>query len=506
MGEHIGESAEKGGHEANPSDKGEVPVSRRELWGFYAYSAASEPYSAVLMTVFLPVILESLATSNGYQLDRETPCDSSVPGYQCVLQIGSLWVDTTSFPLYVTSLGVIIQAFLFVSMGALADHGNWRKNFLLFFNTFGAIAGTLILAITSAKGVLGAAVITLLGNISFGSTLVFIYAYVPTLTRFHPEMLKAQKLGDKQAIRQTRTEVGNRISGHGIALGYAAGVLMLVISAVVVNFSTNQIYGMQIGCAIACVWWLVLGIVAHRLMPERIAPPLPAGENYFTFSWRQVFRTVRQAHRLSHTFRYLITWFLLSDGISTITSTAVLFAKIELAMTQFELVLAAIAVIMSAGLGVYVWMFIRRRFQLTTRQVLIIICCIYTLLPVYGLIGFAAPFGIRHKSELWVVAVLDGLLLGAMHSHSRVMFSDLLPAGKENEFFSLYEITDKGAAWIGPLITAAIKDATHNLRYSFYFLVCMLFLPAILTWSVDVEKAKKDAEKFAEDEKTAHVA
>ena len=42
------------------------------------------------------------------------------------------------------------------------------------------------------------------------------------------------------------------------------------------------------------------------------------------------------------------------------------------------------------------------------------------------------------------VSLLEGFILGAYQSFSRVLYSELMPPGHESEFFSLYEVTDKG--------------------------------------------------------------
>jgi len=40
--------------------------------------------------------------------------------------------------------------------------------------------------------------------------------------------------------------------------------------------------------------------------------------------------------------------------------------------------------------------------------------------------------------------MMFGLVLGYIQSISRVIYGGLTPKGKESEFFSFYEITDKG--------------------------------------------------------------
>ena len=44
-----------------------------------------------------------------------------------------------------------------------------------------------------------------------------------------------------------------------------------------------------------------------------------------------------------------------------------------------------------------------------------------------------------------------GLVLGGSQALSRSLFSQLIPTGKEGEYYGFYEISDKGTSWLGPL-------------------------------------------------------
>jgi UMF1 family MFS transporter len=72
----------------------------------------------------------------------------------------------------------------------------------------------------------------------------------------------------------------------------------------------------------------------------------------------------------------------------------------------------------------------------------------------------------------------------------------LVPIGHEAKFFGLYEVTDKGSAWIGPLVIGAIKNATGDLKNGFWFLAVFLIIPAFLFWTLDETSGKKDAINF----------
>ena len=80
------------------------------------------------------------------------------------------------------------------------------------------------------------------------------------------------------------------------------------------------------------------------------------------------------------------------------------------------------------------------------------------------------------------------------------MFADLVPRGRESEFFGLYAITDKGSSWLGPLAVAAITDATHEIRHAFVFLLVLLSVPIpIIYFGVDMDQGRRDADKASED-------
>jgi UMF1 family MFS transporter len=199
--------------------------------------------------------------------------------------------------------------------------------------------------------------------------------------------------------------------------------------------------------------------------------------------------------------KYLIAWFILSDGFGTVRTVGTLFAKKVLKLSQVELLLVSIAVPLFAMFGAYGFLRIQRYSNLSTKKMIIITTSLLCLAPVYALCGFFAPFGFKHSWEIWLFAIYYGGLLGAIQSFCTVLFSSMIPKGHENEFFSLNQITDKGSSWLGPLITGIISDVTHDLRNSFWFLFFSLLIPVLILLTVNVEKGRKDAELFVENEK-----
>jgi UMF1 family MFS transporter len=134
---------------------------------------------------------------------------------------------------------------------------------------------------------------------------------------------------------------------------------------------------------------------------------------------------------------------------------ALLFAQSTLGADTVILLAGAIIVPLVAAIGAWGW----NKFQVyagwSNKTTLILQSILYLLLPLWGILGFFTPkgsIGLQSPNELLAAAAYHGWLLGATQSTCRVYFSELIPHGHEAQFFGLYEITDSGSSWIGPLV------------------------------------------------------
>jgi|AntAceMinimDraft_11_1070367.scaffolds.fasta_scaffold132152_1 UMF1 family MFS transporter len=59
--------------------------------------------------------------------------------------------------------------------------------------------------------------------------------------------------------------------------------------------------------------------------------------------------------------------------------------------------------------------------------------------------------------------------------------------------FALFEITDKGSSWLGPLIASVILQQTGMIRPVLIYLLCAMVLPALLLHSLDLSEALRTA-------------
>lgn len=359
----------------------------------------------------------------------------------------------------------------------------------------------------------------IIGVTCLGCSFTLLNSFLPLLVLNHPEAHasrrpdEGRRPSEQRKIDSLDLKLSTKISARGIAIGYAAAVAVEIVCIGVLIVSkkvfASPTLPLRLTIFITGAWWFCFSIVPLVNLKPRPGPPLPFGEpktkldflrTSIPFAWRSLFRTLRLAISLRQVLRFLCAWFLLSDGVATLSATAILFARTELHMETVPIALLSITCTLSGIFGASIWPRIATRYQLTSKTV--ILCCIGLMecIPLYGLLGFL-PFiqdlgwgGIQQGWEIFPMAFLLGTAMGGLNAFCRSFFGLLIPNGREAAFFALYAVTDKGSSAVGPAIVGHIIDKSGSIRPCFWMLAIMLLLPMPLIWSVDVDSGKRDAE------------
>jgi len=69
----------------------------------------------------------------------------------------------------------------------------------------------------------------------------------------------------------------------------------------------------------------------------------------------------------------------------------------------------------------------------------------------------------------------------------------MIPKGSESEYFSLYEISERGTSWFGPLLFGLALQFTGSYRIAIVSLVVFFVLGLGLLSRVNVAKAQVEA-------------
>ncbi|EPS96947.1 hypothetical protein FOMPIDRAFT_1052802 [Fomitopsis schrenkii] len=521
----------------------------RHFRGWLSYAFASEVFVIVSLTLFLPICLEQFARDNGYLLPD--------------LKIGWAWIDTASFSLYVYSISVALQALTVISMGGIADHPPHRKRLLFAFAALGSISAMFFLAIPSSSLIWPAVgLLAICANVGFGASFVALNAYIPSLARSTREVTAAQAelvrlrelhaqrpaapptpsisdadadsgwepllapppadtdhpdvLAAKLAHDTALSAATARISSHGIALGYGAGIALLLLALIPVTRLGGSTFALRLAVGLSGAWWALFSLPAALWLPSAASARITLGaevEREEWSAWREIVGAWkrlggmlrwREIKRLRNTFVYLAAWFLLSDGFTTITSTALLFGKTTLGMPPSALILIGVLTPTAGILGSILWPILQRRLRWSNLRILVVLVIMASLIPAYGCLGFLPVFqssgvkfgGLTTWGEMYVLAVYFGAVYGAFQGYARAFYAELIPPGEEARWYGLFSITDKSSSFVGPLFVGLIADTTGNIRYAFFFLVFMVWLAVPILMCVDVERGRDDAMQY----------
>ncbi|THH32735.1 hypothetical protein EUX98_g1445 [Antrodiella citrinella] len=322
------------------------------------------------------------------------------------------------------------------------------------------------------------------------------------------------------AYNATLSRATSKISSLGIALGYLSGITLLFIALVPVTKLGGSTFSLRLAIGMSGVWWALFTLPAAMWLPSIASTPkapTAAGEwddsgspeeaekwsagREIINAWKRLGAMLRwrEIKKLRGTFQYLAAWFLLSDGFTTIISTAVLFGKVTLHMSPSSLTLIAILAPTSGILGSLVMPALQKRFAWTNVRVLVTLILLASLIPVYGCMGFLPIFrnskfgGLTTPSEMYALAFAFGFTYGAFSGYSRAFYAELIPPGEESRWFSLFAITDKTSSFIGPTVVGILADVTGNIRYGFFFTAFMILASVPLLLVINVDKGRREA-------------
>ncbi|KAA8613292.1 ATG22 multi-domain protein [Pyrenophora tritici-repentis] len=524
-------------------------TSDKELRGFYMYGWAAEVFVVCGIGSFIPVTLEQLARENGVLLsDPSIPCKSTKPTVnpgpslsastvgalfapnpekgQCVVHILGIEINTASFAMYTFSISVLIQALLIISMSGAADHGRFRKTFLLWFAFVGSIATMLFLPVVPKVYLLGA-VLAIIANTCFGASFVLLNSFLPLMEGLFDQvadvttaLLPSNHTADlsipmakSNAAPSVELALATKISSYGIAIGYIAALLVQTIGILVVIAFRSSNLGLRLVLFIIGAWWFIFTLPTARWLRPRPGPPLHIAAQtsnfrtalaYFTYSWKSLGRTATHARHLKDVLLFLAAWFLLSDSIATVSGTAVLFAKTTLGMSYAMLALINVIATVFGVLGAFCWSRLSSFFRLSPTQTILLCILLFEVIPLYGLLGYIPAvqrlgyLGLQQQWEMYPLGAVYGFVLGGLSSYCRALFGELIPPGYEAAFYALYAITDKGSSVFGPAIVGAITDAYGEIRPAFWFLAVLVGLPFPIMMLVNVDRGRADGASLAQ--------
>ncbi|RFU20749.1 MFS transporter [Geodermatophilus marinus] len=424
------------------------PALRRERFGWYSYDWAMSVFNTSVTTVFLGPYLTAVAE------------DGAGPDGR--LDLLGLSIPPGSWFSYVLSVSVLLQVLVLPLTGAVADRTGRKREMLAGATALGALATTGLFFVADGRWLLGA-VLFALANIAFGAATVVYYSWLPDLAG-----------PDERDL----------VSSRGWAFGYVGGALLLavhlglVLGAPSLGLTTGE--AVRICLATAGLWWGGFTVFTVSRLRNRPVRDVDAVRSRTGF--RQLATTLREMRAFPLTLWFLGAYLLFNDGVQTVISLSATYAVEELGLEQSVLTGAILMVQVVAIAGALALGRLAARYG-AKRVVL------GSLLAWIGVLVAAFFLEAGAVGQFYALAAVIGLVQGGTQALSRSLFSQLIPLGKEAEYYGFYEISDRGTSWLGPLAFGLTYQLTGSYRYAIVSLVVFFVAGFVALAALPIRRA-----------------
>jgi UMF1 family MFS transporter len=386
------------------------------------------------------------------------------------LSVLGLPVAAGSLALYVVTASTLLSALLLPVVGAIADRSPRPKHLLAGFAWVGSLAAASMFLVTGTNWQLGAA-LQFVANICLGASLV-VY--------------------DAILVQIATPDERDRVSSRGWALGYLGGGLLLAANLALVTIGGSL--GLDAGQTVrisllsAGIWWGVFTLIPflglRNRPPVRLAP-VERG-NLVTESFGQLWQTLKHLRGYPQTLLFLVAYLFFNDGIQTVIGSSSLYGQAELGFDESQLIITILLVQFVAFGGALV--FGRMAARIGAKRSVLYGIVMWTGVVAVGFILAEGQFAL-----FLALAVGIGLVLGGTQALSRSLYSQLVPLGRQAEYFSLYQAAERGTSWFGTFLFGLMFQLTESYRPEILSLLVFFVVGWLLLVKVDVRKGIADA-------------
>jgi UMF1 family MFS transporter len=502
---------------------------KREILGWAMYDWANSAFSTTIGAVFLGPYLANLV---------DAAAKASADGQARFL---GLPVAPDSFLPFAISFSVVFQAGFLPILGAIADYSHRRKQMMQLFAILGSLATIAMFFVQGDLWWLGG-VLFIVANLTFGASIVFYNAYLP-------DIASADQRDRVSSFGWALGYLGGGLllvlnivlflahDSIGVSTGLAvrinlasAGVWWLGWSfwTFATLRSRHATHHLRPGENILVVAFKQLsetmeapaGLIALLLLlPLLIFVSIPVVlilrlplEWAFIVLFGPILMLIiflrRKARTLPQTVKYLAAYLIYNDGIQTVIGVAAIFAAAPLerggiAMPTVRLTLLVLMIQFVAFAGALFFGWLAGRTN--TKAAIVISLIIWTACVIYAYVGMhntttvlSLPKGIGgpmagQEAEFWVLGIFISLVLGGSQALSRSLFAQMVPPNREAEFFSIYEISERGTSWMGPFLFGAVNQVLGSLRPALLSVVVFFVIGLALLFFVNVKQAMKES-------------
>lgn len=357
-------------------------------------------------------------------------------------------VDYLAYWGYASSLTTVIVAIIGPVLGSIVDTKGYKKP---------------IFTISMMIGVLGCAALSIPQ-----SWIIFLAVFVVAKVGYSASLI----FYDSMLIDITSPERMDYVSSQGYAWGYIGSCIPFIISLIIVLFYENMgisfVTAMTLAFLINALWWLIVTIPLLKTYQQKYCvekPKHPVKESFIRL--KNTFKDIRKHKKI---FMFLLSFFFYIDGVYTIIDMATAYGS-ALGLDSQGLLLALLLTQIVAF--PFALLFGTLSKTIKTEKLLQFCILAYTGIAIYAI-------QLDKQWEFWLLAVLVGMFQGAIQALSRSYFAKIIPAEKSGEFFGIFDICGKGAAFIGTALVGIMAQLTGQMNLGIAAISIMFIIGFII--------------------------
>jgi UMF1 family MFS transporter len=433
----------------NPSIAVPAAERKKQQVAWYFYDWGNSAFASTVLTLFLGPYLTSLAKNaadaNGMVFPLGIPVESR-----------SVWG-------YVVGLSVILQLLVLPATGTITDRTG-RKREMLAITAFIGAGATIAMYLLEGSAYFLGSVLFIIANLAFGASIVVYNSFLPDIAT---------------------PEERDSVSSKGWGIGYLGGGLVLALNLLLFGnaekLGITEGFAVRVSLASAGVWWALFTLPPLMRLRNTKAQGVEHGHGGFA----QFIHTLRDMRAYPQTLTFLIAYLLYNDAVQAVIALSGQFGNDELKIPMATLTGVILMVQFVAFAGAFAFNFVAQRIGAKKSVIVALVIWIAVVIAMYA--------SVRTTAEFWIAAAVVALVMGGTQALSRSLFSLMIPEGKEAEYFSLYEISDKGTSWMCPIIFGLALQFTKSYRLAILSLLAFFVLGLIVLLRVDVARAATDS-------------
>ncbi len=332
---------------------------------------------------------------------------------------------------YATSVSTAVVAVLGPTLGTLSDLRGARK---------------VIFSAALLAGAIGCVVLGFLQH-----WLWFLVLFVIAKSGYSLSLV----VYDSMLCDVTSDERMDEVSSRGYAWGYIGSCLPFVLSiGVYILYAMFDLISMPLSMilvfSLTAVWWV--GCSVPLLRSYKQSHFVEHGGHPVRTGLKNLGGVFKEVAKNRQILFFLLAFFFFIDGVYTIIDMATAYGT-SLGLNTVSLVIALLVTQIVAFPAAILLGMLSRKVK---PQYLIVACIVaYFFITVYAIF-------LRKEYQFWILAVCVGLFQGTIQAMSRSYYAKIVPKAKSGEYFGIYDIFGKGAAFMGTLLVSGVTQIFNN--------------------------------------------